>query len=312
MLYCLTENREIFQLDAGINTPTECYTFKGYVCHHKKGKRFRISPLGNVFKDDKPKCGQTGDICNAPLCGVDIGDLEYPKAQTTAILQEFHEILSNLNGNQSMYTPDKGTIIAVGESELILPGPYTTVEWLLMKTCNYDCSYCNQHDMYSPFLTVQELQERFMKRVLPADTDLCITLTGGEPTLNAEIHHLIKWLPQYNNRIVKVQVETNGSAKFHVLARLIDSGADLLITLHNEYITAQDIEKFNRLYLKYPLQVQFKTMEDAGELINDFVQSYKDKIKSFTGVTKKQYPKFLENNTFNRLDKLAHTYYNKT
>jgi hypothetical protein len=50
--------------------------------------------------------------------------------------------------------------------------------------------------------------------------------------------------------------------------------ADLQITLHNEYVTPEHLEKMIKLKMAYPKKVKFKIMENANETILDFFKSY--------------------------------------
>ena len=255
-------------------SPRKCFAFNNFVCK-KVDKVFKIKGTSNtrIFRDNEKMCGIKEDVCSQKLC-IQPNDWEIPKAQTSQILEEFKAMVLAYPHLIEPYNMHKGKIIAIGADYLIKPKPQADVVWELVKNCNWDCSYCNpiwrsprSTNMKSPY----EAKQFFLKIKLPESSNIAITIGGGEPTMFPELDKITKWLLQHNNNIKKVIIETNGSAKYHVLDRLCND-AHLLITLHNEYITSEQLDKLLKLRTAYPERVNFKIMENANKTITDFAQ----------------------------------------
>ena len=274
MIYCLTEDKKLFTIDPRNHkspSPKSCFAFNNFVCN-KVDTTFRIYENGRISTGNKATCGVTGNVCTEELC-VHADDFRLPKAQNTEILQEFKTlVMANVEDIQP-YNMYKGKIIAIGDDSLLIPQLETFVNWNIVKNCNWDCSYCNPEwrkprntNKKSPY----ELKKLFLKIKLPTSNNITVKLGGGEPTMLSEIDRIVKWLLEHNDNIKKVIVETNGSAKWHVLERLCKQQAHLKITLHNEYVTKEHLDKMLRLKMAYPKQVKFKLMENANQTILDF------------------------------------------
>ena len=256
-------------------SPRSCFAFNNFVCK-RVNKIFKITGTTKVKikRGDNKFCGDPGDVCPNTLC-IQPDDWQIPKAKTSQILEEFKAMVIAAKPDfKEPYNKHKGNIIAIGDSDIIVPKTQADVIWDMVRNCNWDCSYCNPSwrsprstNLKSPY----EVKQFFLKIKLPKSNNIVITISGGEPTMFPELDKITKWLLQHNNNIKKVIIATNGSAKYHVLERLCKD-AHLLITLHNEYVTSEQLDKLLRLRLAYPERVSFKIMEKANKTITDFAQ----------------------------------------
>lgn len=273
MLYCLTEDKKLFTIDVKDMlppSPKTCFAFNNFVCK-KIDTTFRIQANGKLHHGNEAMCGVTGDICTQELCSHP-DDYRLPKAQTPEILEEFKIlVMANVEDTQP-YNMHKGKIIAIGDDKFMVPQLETRIHWNPVKNCNWDCNYCNP-EWRAPRNTNQkspyELKQMFLKCKLPESNNITVKIGGGEPTMLSEIDRIVKWLLEHNDNIKKVIIDTNGSAKQHVLERLCKL-AYVQITLHNDYVTPEHLDKLLRLKMAYPKKVKFKIMENANQTIKDF------------------------------------------
>lgn len=120
--------------------------------------------------------------------------------------------------------------------------------------CNLDCGYCdtrwaNTADVKYELVSAEELVE-YVKSTGVKN----VTLTGGEPLLQADIAHLIKLLGASG---AEVEIETNGSVPLKNIVslsprpaftadyKLPSSGMEkYMLTENFSYLTLQDAVKF--------------------------------------------------------------------
>lgn len=120
--------------------------------------------------------------------------------------------------------------------------------------CNLDCGYCdtrwaNTADVKYELVSAEELVE-YVKSTGVKN----VTLTGGEPLLQANIAHLIKLLGEAG---AEVEIETNGSVPLKNIVslaprpavtadyKLPSSGMEkYMLTENFSYLTLQDAVKF--------------------------------------------------------------------
>ena len=120
--------------------------------------------------------------------------------------------------------------------------------------CNLDCGYCdtrwaNTADVKYERVSAEELVE-YVKSTGVKN----VTLTGGEPLLQADIAHLIKLLGEAG---AEVEIETNGSVPLKNIVslaprpavtadyKLPSSGMEkYMLTENFSYLTLQDAVKF--------------------------------------------------------------------
>ncbi len=117
--------------------------------------------------------------------------------------------------------------------------------------CNLDCGYCdtrwaNTADVKYELVSAEELVA-YVKSTGVKN----VTLTGGEPLLQADIAHLIKLLGEAG---AEVEIETNGSVPLKNIVSLAPRPADYklpssgmekyMLTENFSYLTLQDAVKF--------------------------------------------------------------------
>lgn len=121
--------------------------------------------------------------------------------------------------------------------------------------CNLNCSYCdtlwaNQPNTVFEWMTKEEIYERIRSFGV-----VNVTLTGGEPLLQADLYELIEYLVK--DEKLCIEIETNGSVditpyfamedrvSMTVDYKLPESGMEAAMLLSNfEYVRPQDTVKF--------------------------------------------------------------------
>ncbi len=134
------------------------------------------------------------------------------------------------------------------------PGAGELAVFLRFCGCNLDCGYCdtrwaNTADVKYELVSAEELVE-YVKSTGVKN----VTLTGGEPLLQADIAHLIKLLGEAG---AEVEIETNGSVPLKNIVslaprpavtadyKLPSSGMEkYMLTENFSYLTLQDAVKF--------------------------------------------------------------------
>ena len=149
--------------------------------------------------------------------------------------------------------------------------------FIRFKGCNLNCSYCdtkwaNQPEAPSISCSVAELEDWVKSSGVKN-----VTLTGGEPLLQAEIAELTEALLEQGNR---VELETNGSVSLKTLAglknrpvftmdyKLPSSGMEgYMLTENFDYLNAADSVKF--------VSGSISDLERAAEIIEKYSLSEK-------------------------------------
>lgn len=149
--------------------------------------------------------------------------------------------------------------------------------FIRFKGCNLNCSYCdtkwaNQPEAASNACTVAELADWVKSSGVKN-----VTLTGGEPLLQAEIAELTEALLEQGNR---VELETNGSVSLKTLAglknrpvftmdyKLPSSGMEgYMLTENFDYLNEADSVKF--------VSGSISDLERAAEIIEKYSLSEK-------------------------------------
>ncbi len=83
--------------------------------------------------------------------------------------------------------------------------------------CNLDCSYCDTQWARDPELTVEFVSVEELCDWVKREGVTCVTITGGEPTLQSDLYRLLHALARLET-VEVVEIETNGSTD---LAKLI-------------------------------------------------------------------------------------------
>ena len=119
-----------------------------------------------------------------------------------------------------------------------IPPKVLTIQWLLGKRCNYDCSYCppHLHDSVSPFIRLEQA-----KNFCNAVDSYCSqqrlqtkwNFTGGEPFIDPGFLALAQYIKS-KNTTYQMNVITNGSLplRIYLQAQTIFDG--ITVSLHLE------------------------------------------------------------------------------
>jgi MoaA/NifB/PqqE/SkfB family radical SAM enzyme len=105
--------------------------------------------------------------------------------------------------------------------------PYAVTFYVTHK-CNLDCSYCTQKepDVFSAELPTAETQR--LLRKIRKETD-SLVITGGEPTLRADIAELVEWA-RYECKFRSLLLITNGTL-LDRKPRIMDAVTGLIVSL---------------------------------------------------------------------------------
>lgn len=78
--------------------------------------------------------------------------------------------------------------------------------------CNLRCNYCDTMWANEPECIYERMtDDEILDRIIKEDVTN-VTLTGGEPLLQPDIDVLIKKLVEYQDGLLRIEIETNGSA----------------------------------------------------------------------------------------------------
>lgn len=83
--------------------------------------------------------------------------------------------------------------------------------------CNLDCTYCDTQWACDPELTVEFVSVEELCDWVEREGVTCVTITGGEPTLQSDLYRLLHELARLET-VEVVEIETNGSTD---LAKII-------------------------------------------------------------------------------------------
>jgi MoaA/NifB/PqqE/SkfB family radical SAM enzyme len=134
-----------------------------------------------------------------------------------------------------------------------------SVEWIMAKRCNYDCSYCYEHthDNWSPHIDV-DVFARTVKIMhsLAAKQNKQIkwSLSGGEPMIHPHILELLELIGS-SPISTGLSVVTNGACAFDVLNSAMQYIQNLTVSLHLERSQTEIdliIEKTHKLQQNWP------------------------------------------------------------
>lgn len=144
--------------------------------------------------------------------------------------------------------------------------------FIRFKRCNLNCTYCdtqwaNQADTQAERLSASEIAE-----IVKNTGIVNVTLTGGEPLLQKDLHELTDMLISQGNR---VEIETNGSISLAELAfsekrpaftmdyKLPSSGMESFMYMENfAFLQKNDTVKF--------VSGNTEDLERAFEMINKY------------------------------------------
>ena len=149
------------------------------------------------------------------------------------------------------------------------------VTWDTGRRCNYDCTYCpsHRHDNFSPHASLQELQgvgkflfdysELICK--YKTKSQLNVSFTGGEPTVNPKFIEFGQWLRELYNKEYKDKFElqlgltTNGAFGEKMARSLLEVYDNCTISYHVEAHKNLKKQVIRNMYFlkenKYPMKI---------------------------------------------------------
>ena len=93
--------------------------------------------------------------------------------------------------------------------------------------CNLDCSYCDTQWARDPELTVEFVSVEELCDWVEREGVTCVTITGGEPTLQSDLYRLLHALARLET-VEVVEIETNGSTDLAKLNKIPDKRSRFL------------------------------------------------------------------------------------
>ena len=176
------------------------------------------------------------------FCGADI---KAPKA----IDEETHKWFRN-NKPKLEYKKENLQIATTDDNVIAVTDSWQEdceVHFHIGKLCNFDCSYCAStvHNNFSPHTSLETFKLA-LNLINPhvSSTKRKLYLTGGEPTLNPQLAKMIQIGKELNYR---VRINTNGTASLTRLTNLLQLGAYLNITFHEEFSNEKLMNKIGKL-----------------------------------------------------------------
>lgn len=234
----------------------------------------------NVIMIDQPSklersssCGNIGSTCEQNLCWCGT-DVEIVKAVNQRTLDYF---VSNVVTNDSYrWCEESDNLVAVGESSYILDD-ILHINWNITKRCNFDCAYCTPevHDNHSILPTASECIS-YIDKYLDASRKICVSITGGEPTLIKNISEVVDEL--HTSGVDSIRILTNGSCTLTKLLEL-HAKCSLIISTHHEYYNDKMCNKIMEFISRTPstkeVTIKFYTNCPLYEKLSSSEMSYK-------------------------------------
>ena len=258
LIVCMTEDGSIHRTRITELKQNKQTFFKGWYCEtglHSVSIKVRGAIRNTICR--QPNENRICEIRNC-WCGA---DMHIPKAIDEPTLKLFKTRVKELDPN-TIPRYKQGTLVAVGRHDKVLENEFN-IDWNILRRCNYDCSYCPPriHDNNSPYPEIQTLKDTYNKLDIPEGRDITITLTGGEPTLWADLLDFVIWLKAQRTN-TRIEILTNGTASIRKMIAL-HKETDFVISLHHEYFTDKFFAKIESFLDQTPYnnRVDFKSYE---------------------------------------------------
>lgn len=136
---------------------------------------------------------------------------------------------------------------------------YFSVDWQISIRCNYDCMYCSPewHNNSSPHHTLETMQtvwKNIFSKTEHLNLPYKISFTGGELTTNKDFLPFVIWLREnYNQKLFKVMLTTNGSASYRYYYEMFKNIDNISFSVHSEHIDENKFfNKVTRLHQSIP------------------------------------------------------------
>lgn len=92
--------------------------------------------------------------------------------------------------------------------------------------CNLNCGYCDTRWANASDVAYEEMSEHEIYEYIKSMGVKNVTLTGGEPLIQKDIHRLLKYLAEDNT--LNVEIETNGAVD---LSKFMDLPENVVFTM---------------------------------------------------------------------------------
>jgi MoaA/NifB/PqqE/SkfB family radical SAM enzyme len=144
--------------------------------------------------------------------------------------------------------PDFSLLNEYNKFELVAEKDYIMVDWNMGNTCNYSCTYCDEHIHNGTFPWVEEdVAFDFVKRCTDhyksMGKELLWNLLGGEPTVWSKFTSFFKRVKEYDPDC-RIRVLTNGSRTINWWDKTSKVLDDIIISYHPE---SADINHINEV-----------------------------------------------------------------
>lgn len=120
-----------------------------------------------------------------------------------------------------------------------------SITWDITRRCNYDCMYCppKWHDANSELKTLDQFKSdwaNIYNKTYTRNLKYKISISGGEATINKDFIPFLEWVRHnYNDKINKIVLTTNGSASFSYYKKLYQLIDNISFSVHSEHIDEQ-------------------------------------------------------------------------
>jgi len=164
---------------------------------------------------------------------------------------------------------------------------YFSLNWQVGIRCNYDCMYCSPdwHDDHSRHHDLDTLKEAWTKiydRTEYLRLPYKIAFTGGELTTNKYFLPFLEWLrSNYNDRLFKLMLTTNGSATLKYYQKMFQFVDNITFSTHSEHINEKkffDMIIDLKNYVDPSRFIQVAIMDEYWN--QDRIESYKKLLES--------------------------------
>lgn len=119
---------------------------------------------------------------------------------------------------------------------------YFSINWQLAIRCNYDCMYCapiwhNDHGRHHDLDTMKQAWKNIFDKTQHQGLKYKISFTGGELTTNKDFLPFVSWMRKnYNDRLFKLMVTTNGSATYKYYLNMYKCIDNITFSVHSEHV----------------------------------------------------------------------------
>lgn len=160
------------------------------------------------------------------------------------------------------------------------------ITWELGNRCNQSCCYCppDWHSSTGKLYKLQELQNIWLdifNKTKHLNLKYKISFSGGEATVQKNFLPFLDWLREnYDNRLAKLLLTSNGSASLNYYNKLYKLIDNLSISVHSEFIN-------EKKFFEKIIKLKENLSEDKFLHINIMDEPWnRDRIKYYEQILK--------------------------